>query len=183
MNAPALTTNVHPLTEDEFLALSPLQRVLLVTDGTVTDILGAFLGEEIRIIKLAQEATTATQSIDDLALPLGDPVLYRRVLLVGAHSHDPLIAAESQLALARLPLALRTALLETSRPIGQLLLEFRVETFREILQRGRTENAEVARIFGLPADTVFIERTYVVYAHGMATMRITERFPMNGFQS
>ena len=44
------------------LTLSAFQRILLTTDGTVTEILEAFSGESIRVVKLFQEVAQLDRS-------------------------------------------------------------------------------------------------------------------------
>jgi hypothetical protein len=46
----------------EFRGLDPLQRVLLITDGTLTEILEATLLEPISLVKLAQDFIPAAES-------------------------------------------------------------------------------------------------------------------------
>ena len=43
--------------------LSTFQRILLTMDGTVTDILAAYLLEEIQVVKLSEELVSITQDI------------------------------------------------------------------------------------------------------------------------
>lgn len=61
-------------------ALSLLQRILLATDGTVTDLLRLYTGEEIKARKIEQEIIHAGAPSMLLALP-GTPILRRKVVL------------------------------------------------------------------------------------------------------
>jgi chorismate-pyruvate lyase len=45
-------------------ALTQLQRILVVTDGTLSDILEAAALERIRLVKLSQETVPSTRSDD-----------------------------------------------------------------------------------------------------------------------
>src|SRR5688572_17449884 len=94
--------SIHPL------SLSALQRILLTTDGTVTDILEAFSGESVRVVKLFQEAKRIDHAVPALQLPWGENVLRRKILLQGRMSLVNLIYAESIIALDRLTERVRT---------------------------------------------------------------------------
>jgi chorismate-pyruvate lyase len=157
--------------------LTPLQRILLITDGTVTEILGAYRGEPIRIVKLHQGIEPAPTDWPALEIAAGEPLLRRRILLVGQETGEVLIAADSRCVLARLPEGIRVALLTTTRPIGQLLLEARLETFREVLRCGLCPWPEAAAAFDLAAVQPLVVRVYRVLAGGQPLMEITEGFP------
>src|SRR6185436_1905541 len=88
--------SINPLT------LSPFQRILLTTDGTVTEMLEAFAGESIRVVKLFQEVTLLDRAVSSLELPWGQHVLRRTILLQGRMSLMNLLYAESILAIDRL---------------------------------------------------------------------------------
>src|ERR1700730_131034 len=62
---------------------SPLQRILLVTDGTVTEILEAYSGESMRLVKLLEEVVTLKAPLPGLNLTVGDTALRRQILLQG----------------------------------------------------------------------------------------------------
>nr|MDP9127381.1 chorismate pyruvate-lyase family protein [Pseudomonadota bacterium] len=113
--------------------LTPLQRVLLTTDGTLTDILEAFLLEPIGLIKLEQTMALAAQHDDELAPETGENFLERKILLRGSKSARNFVYAESTIAIGRLAAALGQALLHSDTPLGRLWLEHRLETFKELI--------------------------------------------------
>ena len=113
--------------------LSSFQRILLTTDGTVTEILEAHLWEAMRIVKLYQDCIETDASIPYLDIGPHAPVLVRKIILRGESSERNYIYAESIVALDRLDDRIRQGLIETQKPVGQLMLEARLETFREIL--------------------------------------------------
>src|SRR5258707_5888959 len=71
---------VHPLKR------TPLQRILLVTDGTVTEILEAYTGESMRLIKLLEEVKPLDEPLPALNAAVGDEVSRRQILLQGKMS-------------------------------------------------------------------------------------------------
>lgn len=161
--------------------LSPFQRVLLTTDGTVGDILEAYLSETLKVVKLDHLETPAPQSIPYLGTDQNSTIVMRRVLLRGKVSHKNYVYAESVLVPDALDPQLRTDLERTDKAIGVLMLEARTETFREILNC-RTETADdLCEFFGLTEQDVLVCRTYRIFAGGKPSMLITEKFPLYSF--
>jgi hypothetical protein len=61
-------------------ALSTFQRILLTTDGTVTDILESYLFEQIRVIKLSEKLVSLDRELPSMNLKEGTEVIVRKVL-------------------------------------------------------------------------------------------------------
>jgi chorismate-pyruvate lyase len=162
--------------------LSSFQRILLTTDGTVTEILEAHLWEAIRIVKLHQECLETDASVPYLDIGPHAPVLIRKIILRGKPSDRNYIYAESIVALDRLDDRLRHGLIETQKPVGQLMLEARLETFREILSCCLEPAEEIGVHFGIGSDATLISRTYRVFANKQPFMLITEKFPETAFR-
>ena len=162
--------------------LSRFQRILLTTDGTVTEILEAQFWEAIRIVKLYQELVTLGRPVPYLDLSPNARVLARKVLLQGSDSARNYIYAESLLVPERLEEKVREGLLGTRKPIGQLMIETRMETFREILACRREPAGEIGAHFGVAEDSMLISRTYRVFGNRLPVMLITEKFPETAFR-
>lgn len=162
-------------------ALSPFQRVLLATDGTLTDILEAYLAESMRVVKLHQETESTRADIAELDLPPGRTIIRRRILLRGKWSHKNYIYAESILAPERLNEHLRTGVMSTQKPLGQLMIEAALETRREILHCHLELAADLGRYFDIAKGAQLISRTYRIFTAGKAIMLITEKFPRTYF--
>lgn len=162
--------------------LSSFQRILLTTDGTVTEILEAHLWEAIQIVKLYQECMETDASVPYLDIGPHAPVLIRKVILRGKLSDRNYIYAESIVVLDRLDDRLRHGLMETQKPVGQLMVEARLETFREILSCCYEPAEEIGQHFGAGADARLISRTYRVFADRQPFMLITEKFPETAFR-
>ena len=161
--------------------LSTFQRILLTTDGTLTDILEAYLFEQIRVAKLSEELTVAASDIPLLDLEQGTEIIDRRILLQGRISHRNFIYAESIIVPDRLDELFRNELLKTRMPIGKIWLEHKVETFKEIVRSGREPAGELATYFDISPDDYLLFRSYRVISHRKATMLITEKFPESYF--
>ena len=157
--------------------LSSFQRILLTTDGMVTEMLEAYFWERMVVNKLFQEAYELEAELPDLECKAGERVLDRRILLRGRMSHVNRLYAESFIALDRLPEHIREGLLGSSKAIGLLLLENRLETFREILRCAQEPAGELAEHFGLSSEDALISRVYRVESYGRPIMLISEKFP------
>lgn len=161
--------------------LTRFQGLLLGTDGTVTNVLEAFAGEPVEVVKLRQEFDTANQGDADL-LVSGEEVLRRRVLLRGRRSRQSLLYAEAVVVLDRVDPVILEGLLRTDKAIGVLLAERRAETFREILRIGREPAGPCAVHFGIDPAAEVVWRTYRIIAGGRPAILITEKFPTDFFQ-
>ncbi|HZH62106.1 MAG TPA: chorismate pyruvate-lyase family protein, partial [Metabacillus sp.] len=93
--------------------LSAFQRILLTTDGTLTEILEAYLFEPIQVVKLFEKIIATKQDISPLDLKAGSEVIERKVLLQGKISRKNFIYAESVLVHERLELKFRDELLKS----------------------------------------------------------------------
>ncbi|MFQ5634646.1 MAG: chorismate--pyruvate lyase family protein [Gammaproteobacteria bacterium] len=163
-------------------SLSSFQRILLTTDGTVTDILEAYLWESMQVVKLDQGHVETTKEIPYLDLGRGADIMARKILLRGKTSHKNYIYAESIVVPGHLNQAIRDGLEKTKKPVGQLMLESRLETFREILVCRRESAQGIGQYFDIQPDDMLISRTYRVFAEGRPMMLITEKFPEKEFQ-
>ncbi len=161
--------------------LSPFQRILLTTDGTVTDILEAYLFEQIQVVKLAEALHPTPQAIPELELVAGTEVIDRQILLKGKISQRHFIYAESIIVPSRLDEHFRHELLKTRTPIGKIWLDQKVETFKEIIISGREPAQHLAAHFDITPEDVLLFRTYRVISNRQATMLITEKFPERYF--
>jgi chorismate-pyruvate lyase len=163
------------------LKRTPLQRILLVTDGTVTEILEAYTGESMRLVKLLEEVQTLDQPLASLRAAPGEQVLRRHILLQGKMSLTNFLYADSYIAVDRLDESLRNGLLKSHKPIGFLIQEQRMETYREIVGCGRELVGPLAPYFAAEPSEGMIWRTYLIYYKGQPIMQITEKFPENQF--
>jgi len=168
---------VVPLQEFDASGLDLLHRVLLVNDGTLTDALEAAMLEPIRLAKLAVEVFPAPAAVASLELEAGQLMMDRKILLVGANTGRNYVYAESQLALDRLPPGLRQDLLQSSKPMGRLWSEDRLETWKEPLRVSRGPAAELAAYFPGGAYHDLLSRHYRLISGGKPLMVINEYFP------
>ncbi len=162
--------------------LSLFQKVLLTTDGSVTELLSLYAGGPIRASKLFQTVSTGPfpgllKAID---APAGASLLQREIMLMDGPT--PLVFAASTFVLARLSPATRAGLVDTEVPIGLLWRQEQAEMYREIVDMRLERHAAVAAHFGLPADTLLLSRSYTLRQGGQVMGMITEKFPTTGFR-
>lgn len=156
--------------------LTPLQRFLLATDGTVTTALAAYIGEPVGVRMLLQEQTSLAEADGALGLRARRTVLERRVVVYGTRTGVRVLYGDSRVALERLPAPVRADLLSGELPIGIVLRRHRLETFREPIGAGRRRaTPEVAVQFG-PGEVCW--RTYAIIARRRPVMVVREEFPV-----
>jgi chorismate-pyruvate lyase len=158
-------------------SIALLQRVLLATDGTLTDVLEAAHLEPVGIRKLSSSIERVATPPAVLEVEPGDRLMHRRVLLVGEQSGRVYAYAESVLAIDRLPPTFRDALLTTDTPMGRLWLAHRMETLKEMLSATRMPIGPLAAHFPEIADGDLLSRAYRLICGGRPLMVITEYFP------
>lgn len=158
-------------------SIDVLQRVLLITDGTLTEILEAWRLERIVLIKLAHEALRGPARDELLQVKEGDQVLERRILLCGEKTRINYVYAESLIAVDRLGAKFSHDLLHSDIPLGQLWLNHRLETLKELVTIRRQPAGKLSEYFKIsPGAPVFV-RTYRVFSGAVPVMLITEHFP------
>lgn len=157
--------------------LTPLQRALLVIDGTVTTFLEAWALEPVGVTRLWQRPTALVVADAWLDAPAGTAVLERAVLLTGDGSGSFFAFAESVIVTGRLSGAMRQRLETSAEGLGQILLTSGFESRREGLWWGYERRADLPPAVAAVADGEFLTRTYRVTAGGLPLMLITERFP------
>ena len=161
--------------------LSAFQRILLTTDGTLTEILEAYLFEPIQVVKLFEKIIATKQDISPLDLKAGSEVIERKVLLQGKISRKNFIYAESRLAADRLELKFRDELLKSQIPMGRLWLEHKIETFKEIIDSSQELAEDLSNYFKIQREDRMLSRTYRVFSNHQPIMMITEKFPESYF--
>jgi chorismate-pyruvate lyase len=156
--------------------LEPALRVLLTSDGTVTDMLETICRETINARRIAQEVQPANGCVEPLELAAGESLLSRRVLLQGERTCTNYVYAESWIAIDRLDARFREGLLASDMPIGRLWRSNRVEIFKELILISQVEASHIAQYFGTAADMKLLARTCRVFILGRPVMLISEHF-------
>lgn len=180
LNPLSLTQRRMP-NKETLVGLSCFQRMLLVTDGTVTELLEQYLSEKIKVVKLYEKVENDINQVSNgheaFTCHRDSPILQRKVLLQGQSTSSNCIYAESTIFLNHLVKEFRLDLLASREPIGRLWEKYQLETYKIILDFGKKEAGALATHFAIQPEEMVISRTYSVYSGGKIIMLITESFP------
>ena len=165
------------IVNDESLSL--LQKILLTTDGTVTELLTLYTGEMIRVKKIEQ-AVTRDGAPSELKVPRETSLLKRKILLSGATKSY--LFAESCFVFEQLSKSLQYKLLETDQPIGMLWKEERIEIYREVIDYKIVPCEAISSFFNLQSHIPILSRTCLIFNSGKPFGIITESFPSTYFR-
>lgn len=153
--------------------LGLLERMLMTTDGTVTILLEQIVGEGITTSRLDHRAGRVDPGAA-AALPYPmDRLLTRTTQLVGTETGTVYVWATSVFCPGALPARVRTGLLTLGEPIGKLLRQNRVESFREILSIDLVDERGQRRP----------RRRYVICIGGSPMVHIEETFTAECFNA
>jgi beta-ribofuranosylaminobenzene 5'-phosphate synthase len=164
--------------------LSPVQKMLLGTDGSVTCLLEVVTGSPVEIETLVQKVVAADEAVSsELEVEPGDEVNYRVVKLKNSLSGETLIHATSFTPIKRLEDRFRCDLMRADIPIGTILKKHRIESRRDLLSvRALSDAGELKRVFNVFGKEPMLSRDYKIIRHGQPLMAITETFPYHNFQ-
>ena len=163
--------------------LTPFQRGMLVTDGTVTRFIEAYTMAPVEVVRLQQSERMLSGGHPWLELPIGAKVISRQSVI---RAHTPNgspstihVYADSLIVPHRLPKSFLDALTSDREGLGGLLRQIGLETRRELLWCG------MESLGGLPGAVAhleggkFISRSYRVIAKQKTIMLINEKFPLS----
>lgn len=156
------------------------QKVLLTTDGTVTELLSLYTGRAIAAQKIDQSlGRVAAPAL--LSCAADEPLLHRSVVLTPAGGGDS-VFAESFFVFSLFSKAVQRELLEANTPIGLLWRADRLEMFREVLERKVERNPRVAELLGVPGSTALFSRTYAIFNGRRGLGLLTEKFAQTAYR-
>lgn len=163
--------------------ISPVQKFLLGTDGSVTQILESITGKKVVIRTLVQKVVPADRAAaGSLGIAEGDPVNYRVVEIGTEEGGEVLIWAVSRTPLSRLSPAFRDDLMKADIPIGRIISRHHIEARREILSACVTPATdEMGRVFAICKNEPVLSRQYRIIHAEKPLILIEERFPYNRF--
>lgn len=163
--------------QERFRTMNPLLRTLLVTDGTVTKFLEAYLWEPISVERLLQKETVLDHGMPLLEIKEGERVILRRILLRGVVTHKVYTFAESVVRIHLLEQNIQRDLVEGRLGMGELLRDRRLETYREIFEFGEEKaGEELSTYFEIKEDDSIYFRRYRIHVKGKPVILITEKF-------
>lgn len=173
------------LEEMNLSQLTPFQRALLVTDGTVTRFIEAYTFSSVEIVQLHQETRTLPTNHAWLDTETGTEVVDRQVALQTEQKDGQQATvhayATSLIVLNRIPQVIREGLTRKGQGLGQLLQRSGLETRRDLLWWGLDHPKDLPTVLRHLEGTPFLSRTYRIVTDGHPIILINERFPFNGY--
>ena len=170
------------LKEINFARLTPFQRGLVVTDGTVTRFIEAYTFAPVEVVLLQQKRQTLSSANNWLQLPAGAEVISRQVTLQTQRETEssPIIHtyADSLIVLERLPKPVLERIESNKQGLGRLLQDSGLETRRELLWCGIEILKDLPLAIAHLKGKTFISRAYLVLANQEPLMLINEKFPL-----
>ena len=154
-------------------------RLLLVTDGTVTEMLEALVGEPVKIGWRRQSRTGLGDYPDSREMHNIDECLERAITLQGEQSSVHWLFAESVIYHQLLTPQAQSMLIEDRIPIGTVLREQSSDNHRKMVDCGQESNPLAAKILGVETDYIFLFRNYQVHVGPNPIMDISEWFPIS----
>ncbi|MGE4374550.1 MAG: beta-ribofuranosylaminobenzene 5'-phosphate synthase [Methanoculleus sp.] len=163
--------------------LSPMQKVLIGTDGSVTGLLEMATGHPVSITTLVQDVLSADAgAAAELDIEPGEEINYRIVELRDSVTGEVLIYAVSVTPLRRLAPEFRHDLMRADIPIGRILRHHRIESRREITDaRVIRAGADLARSFKVNRCEPMVSRRYRIIHQEEPLIVIEEIFPCTAF--
>lgn len=162
----------------EYFKLPLCARILLVTDGTVTELLEALVREPIALGYKAQEIKKIDNASEFKSFTNND-WLHRNITLRGTHSGTDWIYAESIIDHQGLNSEARKMLVEENIPIGTILSQTYSDNHRKLIDCGIRKYAAAAVHLSLNPDYEFVFRNYQIMVGTNPIMNITEWFPVS----
>ena len=163
--------------------LSPMQKVLIGTDGSVTNLLEMATGHPVTITTLVQDIVAADpEAAAALDIEPDDEVNHRIVELKDSVTGEVLIYAVSRTPLRRLAPEFRQDLMRADIPIGRILCRHRIESRREITDaRVIQAGTDLARTFNVHRCESMLSREYRIIHRDEPLIAIEEIFPCTAF--
>ena len=155
-------------------SLTAFQRALLIIDGTVTRFLEAQMLEPIEIVDCGRTKEVLKKDHSWLELPKGNSIGSRRVLLQGKMTGRVYASAASLVVPERVKDAVGHPAQQIPEGLGRMLLNSRVEQYRELLWYGKEPPSDLpGEMRGLTSEYC-LTRTYRIIVNRLPTMMITE---------
>ncbi|VUT24697.1 MAG: Beta-ribofuranosylaminobenzene 5'-phosphate synthase [Candidatus Methanolliviera sp. GoM_oil] len=171
--------------EGDLGGLSAQQKLLLTTDGSITNTLEILIGGEVGIETLHQKIVEADEKIaEKLGVANEDEINERIVRIYNKKNNKPLIYAISYAPLRRADKDFSEDLFSADIPIGKIMEKYKIESRREIKDIDYTRaNEELSKIFGVFEEEILLRRNYSIIRKGEILIDIYEIFPYSSFQN
>ncbi len=154
-------------------------RLLLVTDGTVTELLEALVREPIKLGLKKQTTDELCKHPDFEVAADNQPCLHRCITLRGKTTSVDWLYAESIILHGLLSPKAQSMLIDDEIPIGTILNCENTDNHRKIVDCGMKSNKIAANHLGIESNYPFVYRIYQIIVGEDPLMQITEWFPID----
>lgn len=137
--------------------LSPVARLLLTSDGSMTQMLEALKLSAVSMIIKRQEILS-TKSLKMTFPEISKRALAREALL--ATENSSLIFAHSLLFSENEQQCSLESVMATEKPLGRMFISDKIKTLRDGLKIGQVHSPDIAAHFDVPSDTILWGRYY-----------------------
>ena len=158
-----------------------LQRLMLVTDSSVVDIIEAYFGEPVTAVKLQQRLVISGSELSPLRLNRDHRLLNSSILLQGSQTKTNYLYAEAQIVLDRFATEIRDELISSRQSIDKLLRQHQTATYRKTLYCGLEPAGSLGKYFALEPAAELIYRTYLIFVGDLPAIQVSEKFPTTQF--
>ncbi|MDT8317323.1 MAG: chorismate pyruvate-lyase family protein [bacterium] len=139
--------------------LSPVARLLLTSDGSMTQMLESLLLSDISMAIERQDIISSAASLSGMDSAChGEKALAREAWLTAAAR--PLVYAHSLLFAADSKSYSLDAIRDVTEPLGKMLRQNNIKTSREGHRMGRVKSPEISKHLDLSSDEKFWARYY-----------------------
>lgn len=161
---------------EKYVSLSPMQKILLTTDGSITRIFEALTGEKVSVSTEEQRVIPAEGNIaKTLHIDPGDDVNFRVVYL--KNSKGVLAHATSYAPLKRIEEGFKDRIMKADISIGKIMAELKIEARREIVSCAVVHaDKRLADLFKVPESSTLLKRNYNIIHKNAVLLNITEIF-------
>ncbi len=163
----------------DFFSLPLAARLLLVTDGTVTELLEAIVMEPLALGYRKQVIDRTANHPAILNKSLTDECLHRIITLRGGETGIDWLYAESVILHKLLSPVAQSMLIEEKLPIGIILNDQTSDNHRRIVDCGISAYAAAANHLNLDPKYTFTYRVYQIMVGDDLIMSISEWFPID----
>jgi chorismate-pyruvate lyase len=163
----------------EFFSLPLAARLLLVTDGTVTELLEAMVREPLALGYREQGIDRTANHPAILNKTRTDECLHRIITLRGCETGIDWLYAESVILHELLSMDAQSMLIEEKLPIGIILDDQTSDNHRRIVDCGISPYAVAANHLNLDPMYAFTYRVYQIMVGDDLIMSISEWFPID----
>jgi chorismate-pyruvate lyase len=168
--------------DHDFFSLPLAARLLLVTDGTVTELLEAMVMEPLALGYKKQAIDRTANHPAILNKSQTDECLHRIITLRGCETGIDWLYAESVILHKLLSPEAQSMLIEEKLPIGIILNDQTSDNHRRIVDCGVSSYAAAAKHLGLDPMYAFTYRVYQIMVGDELIMSISEWFPIDRIQ-